>query len=361
MGSIASGSSSPAPGTRAFAIPAASPSRAASMMSSPRATADGHAAQERVAAPDRVGATDRRRLEQARARRGRDDRPLGTERDDGRRRAGVQERSPGQGRRRRVRDRDPGRLARLVGVDLHERGPLGEHRRERRAVRVGEHRAPRAPPAIDAILANPSGGAPGGRLPDNAIAATSPSAISRSTSPHELVPRRLVDGLAALVDLGHGAGRAVEDRDARPRLRPGDRPSRLDAARFDPVADPVAGPSADDPDGGDPAAEPCRRSSRVQALAAGHRDDELRPMDRPDRQPLQLVQPVDRRVRGDEQDPSGHPARPPGRERRRRLGERRLAVDPADRARRQRAADGAQLEAVERASRRPATPAGSRR
>ena len=142
---IASGSSSPAAGTRAFAIPAASPSRAASTMPSPRARRDRHAAQERVAAPDGVAPADAGRDEPgsapaavattapSRAER-HDDASPRRRPDHGARR--------GLGRRRCVDDRDARRVGRLVGVDLHERRPRGEDRRERRAVRVGQHREP---------------------------------------------------------------------------------------------------------------------------------------------------------------------------------------------------------------------------
>ena len=90
-------------------------------------------------------------------------------------------------------------------------------------------------------------------------------------------------------------------------------------------------------------------------------------MDRPDRQPLDLVEPVDRRVRRDEQDPPARRrhgpviGRPSAASAAVGLGERRLAVDAADRPGRERAADDAELEALARGRRRRARPAGTRR
>ena len=184
-------------GRRAFAIPAASPSRAASTSVSPRANADGEAAEERVAAPDRVGAADRpagTSWVAPVARR--DDRAVETERDDdGRRRLRRAGCAAAPAADAASVTATPLASPASSALTLTTRRPLGEDGREGRAVRVGEDGdGPRAGRRRSGRSgAKPSGGAPGGRLPDSATAATSPRSSSRSDDRLERVPGRRLD------------------------------------------------------------------------------------------------------------------------------------------------------------------------
>ncbi len=120
---------------------------------------------------------------------------------------------------------------------------------------------------------------------------------------HDLFERRPVvvaDLRRGLVELGQ---RPVGgDAQRHPGLSRAVDLVERDALRGQRIRDPAAGVAAEQRDGMHLAAEAVRRARRVERLAAGHRHDAVRPVDRAQLQRLDLVLAVDRRRCGDEGD-----------------------------------------------------------